>query len=120
MSDPSLAHLSLRASAEWSDPAHHHGYADCPAWCSFQSAGTDPAARARHVAHRAAVWELQDRVELCVMQVISDSPTDIVAANLPTLYFWSAENAVFSDVECVEMACAIRRASAVLCGINGV
>ena len=97
-------------------PARNPRRASCPDWCTVQ---TDRATGAGHVAHRAAIWELPDRAELCVMQIVSDDPADIVAANLPMLYFWSADDAKFSDVECAEMAYAIRRAGELLCGVNG-
>ena len=98
-------------------PASAPAASGCPAWCSVRS---ECETGTRHVAHRAAIWELPDRVELCVMQVISDDPQDIVQANLPTLYFWSADDAELTDAECAEMACAIRRSAEVLCGLNGV
>ena len=97
-------------------PARDHRSVGCPAWCTVRPR---QGAEAGHVAHRAAIWELPDRAELCVMQIISDDPTDIVAANLPTLYFWSADDAKFSDVECAEMAFAIRRAAELLCRVAG-
>ena len=65
------------------------------------------------------MWELPDRLELCVMQVISENPNDIVAASLPTLYFWSASHAEFSDGECAEIVSAVRRAAELLWRING-
>ncbi|HEU5266053.1 MAG TPA: hypothetical protein VFU35_05110 [Jatrophihabitans sp.] len=117
MANPSLA--PTLGPLDYTDLPHAQNgrLAPCPPWCEIQ---TDRRAGLPHVAHRAAVWELPDRVELCVMQVVSEDPTDFVAAHQPTLYFWSADNAVFSDFECAEMADAIRRASEVLSAINGV
>ena len=109
--------LIPRHPTECPHPARNQQGASCPDWCTVQP---DRMTGAGHVAHRAAIWELPDRAELCVMQIVSDDPADIVVANLPTLYFWSADDAKFSDVECAEMACAIRRAAELLCGVNGV
>ena len=105
---------STEQSPTWTD---QHPAATCPAWCALKF---DRDSEPGHVAHRAAIWELPDRVELCVMQVVSDDPKDKGAAPRPILYFWSADRAEFSDAECAEMACAIRRAGELLCRINGV
>jgi hypothetical protein len=118
MPNTSLASTATpRDPAECSQPVRDHQGTSCPAWCAVQP---ERGTGAGHVAHRAAIWELPDRAELCVMQIVSDDPADIVAANLPTLYFWSADDAKFSDAECAEMAYAIRRAGELLCGVNGV
>ena len=117
MTNTSLAStLTPRDPTQCPPPARGHRGVGCPPWCTVRP---DRGAEGGHVAHRAAIWELPDRAELCVMQIISDDPADIVAANLPTLYFWSADDAKFSDVECAEMAFAIRRAGELLCGVAG-
>jgi hypothetical protein len=59
------------------------------------------------------MWELPDRAELCVMQVISgDLPPGLW--DRPSLYFWVADDAVFTGAECAEMAGALQRAAALL------
>jgi hypothetical protein len=89
----------------------------CPHWCELP---TDHHMCIPHVAHRAAMWELQDRVEICVIQVLSDDPADRSQVNRrPTLYFWAAEHLALSNDECREMACALVRAADLLCRVNG-
>jgi hypothetical protein len=90
----------------------------CPDWCELP---TDHHAGARHVAHRAAMWELLDRVELCVIQVISEDRADSGEENrLPMLYYWSSEHAVLTEGEFAELARAVRRAANLLGEIYGV
>lgn len=117
MSNPALTSIPASHASPDAAEASAPAMAGCPAWCAVRP---DSDTEGRHVAHRAAIWELPDRVEICVMQVISDDPTDIVLTNVPTLYFWSADDARLTDAECVEMACAIRRTADVLCGLSGV
>jgi hypothetical protein len=118
MPDTSLAStLHPHDRAARSPDALARASTGCPSWCTVRP---DRCISAGHVAHRTAIWELPDRVELCVMQIVSDDPADVVPAKLPILYFWSAESAVFSDEECAEMAHAIRRAGEVLCGLVAV
>ncbi len=95
----------------WTFNPHNRTAEACPDWCAF---GSEPTDALRHVAHRGAIWELPDRVELCVMQLVPEDPADVAAGHRPTLYFWSADDAVLSEAECDEMACAIRRAKQLL------
>jgi hypothetical protein len=90
----------------------------CPYWCELP---TDHNLGAHHVAHRAAMWELEDRVEIGVIQVLSEDPADRGQVNRqPTLYFWSAEHVALSDAECAEMARALCRAGDLLHRVNGI
>jgi hypothetical protein len=90
----------------------------CPDWCELPL-GHD--AGAHQIAHRAAAWELRDRLELCIIQVVMDEARDEPPEmGAPTLYYWSADDAVLSQRECVRLACAVRRAEELLRGIAGV
>lgn len=84
----------------------------CPYWCELP-AGHD--AGVRQVAHRAALWELEDRVEICVLQMPCEDLSDGRQVNrAPMLYFWCSEYVALSDAECAAMAAAMCRAAELL------
>jgi hypothetical protein len=85
----------------------------CPDWCELPPEHSHSHGK---VAHRAASWELPDRVELCIMQ-ISDTRNDL-AATRPCLYFWSTENVPLSSTERAQLAGALRYADNLLRAIS--
>jgi hypothetical protein len=85
-------------------------------WCELP-AGHD--AGVRQVAHRAALWELEDRVEICVLQMPCEGLPDGRQVNRqPMLYFWCSEYLALSDAECAAMAAAMCRAAELLHRVN--
>jgi hypothetical protein len=88
----------------------------CPPWCEREPGHGDGEGC---LAHVAAAYELADRVELCVIQVISTDPADV--AHSPSrpaeFYFWSAEQLTLDLHETSQLAVALRRAGDVLEGI---
>jgi hypothetical protein len=84
----------------------------CPPWCIRASEAGAPT----HLAHRGRIWELSDRVELCVMQVISgDLPPGLW--DRPSLYFWVADDEVFTEAERAQVASALHSATDLLCSL---
>jgi hypothetical protein len=85
----------------------------CPSWC----VGASDEDASPHLVHRGRIWELPDRAEVCVMQVMSgDLPPR--SWDRPTLYFWVADDDVFTEAERAQMANALRLATDLLCSLH--
>ena len=88
----------------------------CPPWCELERGH---GGGEQCLAHIAGAYELEDRLELCVMQVISSDTEDQEhSPDRPAqFYFWMAEQAVLDVAELAELADALNRAGELLTSI---
>ena len=88
----------------------------CPPWCELERGH---GGGEQCLAHIAGAYELEDRLELCVMQVIStDADDQEHSPDRPAqFYFWMAEQAVLEVSELAELADALNRAGGLLASI---